>query len=164
MKNLIKRCMVVCTIVIMTLSFTATAYAQANNMVVRTYQSNDMVGLEASPRGELISTIILELSTEGSRTLGIHSEIMCHEEMDSIKMTIKLQKKDGSSWSTKNTQTFEWKKSDFPNTLLSSAIAEYRVGALASGEYRISASYVVYNLDRSMHESKTVTTSSKIIN
>ena len=159
MKNLIKRCMVVCTIVIMTLSFSATAYAQANNMVVRTYQSNDMVGLEA-----LISTIILELSTEGSRTLGIHSEIMCHEEMDSIKMTIKLQKKDGSSWSTKNTQTFEWKKSDFPNTLLSSAIAEYRVGALASGEYRISASYVVYNLDRSMHESKTVTTSSKIIN
>ena len=79
MKNLIKRCMVVCTIVIMTLSFSATAYAQANNMVVRTYQSNDMVGLEASPRGELISTIILELSTEGSRTLGIHSEIMCHK-------------------------------------------------------------------------------------
>ncbi len=164
MKKLLKNCMVICSVMVMTLSFTATAYAQANNMTVKTYQSDDMVGLEASPRGELISTIILELSTEGSRTLGIHSEIMCHEEMDNIKMTIKLQKKDGSSWSTKNTQTFEWKKSDFPNRDLSSAVAEYRVGALASGEYRISASYVVYNLDRSMHESKTVTTSSKIIN
>lgn len=164
MKNLLKRCMAICSVMVMTLSFTATAYAQVNNMAVRTYQSDDMVGLEASPRGELISTIILELSTEGSRTLGIHSEIMCHEEMDNIKMTIKLQKKDGSSWSTKNTQTFEWKKSDFPNRDLSSAVAEYRVGALAAGEYRISASYVVYNLDRSMHESKTVTTVSKTVN
>lgn len=164
MKGLFKKCMVVCTVIVMMLSFTATAYAQANNMSVRTYQSEDTVGLEASPRGELISTIILELSSEGSRTLGIHSEILCHEEMNSIKMTVKLQKKEGSSWSTKNTQTFEWKKSDFPNTDLSSAVAEYRVGALASGEYRISASYVVYNLDRSMHESKTVTTVSKTVN
>lgn len=164
MKSLLKKCIVVCTAIIMVLSFTATAYAQTNDMTVRTYQNEDMVGLEASPRGELISTIILELSTEGYRTLGIHSEIMCHEEMDSIKMTVKLQKKEGSSWSTKNTQTFEWKKSDFPNTLLSSAMAEYKVGSLAAGEYRISASYVVYNLDRSMHESKTVTTVSKTVN
>lgn len=164
MKNLLKRCMGICTAVIMTLSFTATAYAQANSMAVRTYQSEDMVGLEASPRGELISTIILELSTEGSRTVGIHSEIMCHEEMDTIKMTVKLQKRENSGWTTKNTQTFEWKKSDFPNTLLSSAVAEYRVGALAAGEYRLSASYVVYNLDRSMHESKSITTVSKTIN
>ncbi len=164
MKNLLKRCFVICTVVIMILSFTATAYAQVNDMAVRTYQNEDMVGLEASPRGELISTIILELSTEGSRTVGIHSEIMCHEEMDTIKMTIKLQKRESSGWSTKNTQTFEWKKKDFPNTLLSSSVAEYKVGSLAAGEYRLSTSYVVYNLDRSMHESKTVTTVSKTIN
>ncbi len=164
MKNLFKKCMVICTVMIMTLSFTATAYAHANDMVVRTYKSENLVGLEASPRGELISTIILELSTEGSRTVGINSEILCHEEMDTIKMTVKLQKKGSNSWSTVNTQTFEWKKADFPNRDLSSAAAEYRVGALAAGEYRLSASYVVYNLDRSMHESKSITTVSKTIN
>ncbi|MCI9558728.1 hypothetical protein D3Z55_12575 [Clostridiaceae bacterium] len=164
MKNLLKKCMVICTVVIMTLSFTATAYAQVNNMVVRTYQNEDMVGLEASPRGELISTIILELSSVGSGKVDIHSEIMCHEEMDTIKMSIKLQKLGNSGWTTVNTQTFDWKKSNFPNTDLSMAIAEYRVGALAAGEYRITASYVVYNLDRSMHESKTVTSATKTIN
>ena len=46
MKKLLKKCMVICSVMVMTLSFTATAYAQANNMTVKTYQSDDMVGLE----------------------------------------------------------------------------------------------------------------------
>ncbi len=166
MKKIIKKCMVVCTTMILTLSSIVTAYAQSDNwakgMHVKEYQSKDAVEIEASPRGQLISTITLRLSDEGYRTLGIYSEILCHQDMKSIRMSITLQRLVDGQWKRYNSKTFEWSSDDYDN--LSIATASYNVGLLPAGDYRLSTAYVVYSLDGSLHESKTVTSPTKTVN
>ena len=166
MKKMIKKCLVICVVMIMTLSSVITAYAQSSNgaagMRVREYQDEHSVGVEASPRGQLISTITLKLSNEGYRALGIYSEILCHQDMKSITMSINLQRLVDGRWKNYNTKSFEWTNDD--NDHLSMAIASYELGLLPAGSYRLSAAYVVYNLDGSLHESKSVTSPSKTVN
>ncbi|MCI8268607.1 MAG: hypothetical protein HFG55_02890 [Lachnospiraceae bacterium] len=166
MKKMIKRCLVICSVMIMVLSSVVTAYAQSGNgsagMIMREYQDENSVGVEASPRGQLISTITLQLSNEGYRTLGVYSEILCHQDMKSITMSINLQRLVDGRWKNYNTQNFEWTEEDDDH--LSMAIASYEVGLLPAGSYRLSAAYVVYNLDGSLHESKNITSPSKTIN
>lgn len=158
--------MVVCITMIMVLSSIMTAYAQSDNwaqgMYVKEYKNEDAVEIEASPRGQLISTITLRLSDEGYRTLGIYSEILCHQDMKSIKMSITLQRYVDGRWKSYNSKTFEWTSDDYDN--LSMATASYNIGLLPAGDYRLSTAYVVYSLDGSLHESKTVTSPTKTVN
>lgn len=166
MRKIVKKCLIVCVTMIMFITSVMTAYAQSNNwakgMNVKEFQSEGAVGVEASPRGELISTITLELSGEGYRTLGIYSEILCHEDMKSIQMSINLQRLVDGNWKNHNSKTFKWTEEDDEH--LSMAVASYNVGLLPAGQYRLSASYSVYNLGGSMHESKTVVSPSKTVN
>ena len=166
MKKIMKKSFAICIMMSMILSFAIVSYAQTGNemagMTVKEYQDGNTIGVEASPRGELISSIVLEMTEEGYRTVGIYSEILCHEEMKNIQMSISLQRKDGSKWTSVNTKTFKWNKADYPNTDLSMGIASYNVGALKAGDYRLYATYSVTSPD-GMHESKTVTSPSKNI-
>ena len=124
--------------------------------------SINSICVKASPRGQLISTITLQLSNEGYRTLGIYSEILCHQDMKSIKMSITLQRLVDGQWKRYNSKTFEWSSDDYDN--LSIATASYNIGLLPAGDYRLSTAYVVYSLDGSLHESKTVTSPTKTVN
>lgn len=166
MNGMIKKCLIVCAAMTMMLSSVLTAYAQSNDwargMGIKEYKSEDSVGVEASPRGQLISTITLQLSDQGYRTLGIYSEILCHQDMKSIKMSITLQRYVDGSWKKYNSKTFEWTSDDYDN--LSMATASYNIGLLPAGDYRLSTAYVVYSLDGSLHESKTVTSPTKTVN
>lgn len=166
MKKIIKKGFAICIMMSMILSFAIVSYAQTDKemagMMVREYQDGDAVGVEVSPRGELISSIELEMTEEGYRTVGIYSEILCHEEMKNIQMKISLQRLSGGSWTSVNTKTFKWNKADYPNTDLSMGIASYKVGSLKAGDYRLFATYSVTSPD-GMHESKTVISPSKNI-
>lgn len=166
MKKMIKKCLTICLAVIMLFSSVMTVYAQSNSRTkevnMREYQNEDFVAVEASPRGQLISTITLQLSNEGYRTLGIYSEILCHQDMKKIKMSITLQRMVDGQWKSQNSKTFEWTDEDDDH--LSMAIASYNVGLLPAGTYRLSAAYAVYSLDGSLHESKKVVSPSKTIN
>ncbi len=166
MNIMLKRCLIICATMVMMFSSVLTAYAQSNNlareMSVKEYKSEGFVGVKASPRGQLISTITLQLSNEGYRTLGIYSEILCHQDMKSIKMSITLQRLVDGQWKRYNSKTFEWSSDDYDN--LSIATASYNIGLLPAGDYRLSTAYVVYSLDGSLHESKTVTSPTKTVN
>lgn len=166
MKNIAKKFLVICVAIIMTFSFVVTAYAQSNNwkreLDIKEFSNEDIVGVEASPRGQLISTITLQLSDEGYRTLGIYSEILCHSDMKKIKMSITLQRMVDGTWKRYNEKTFEWTSDDYDH--LSMASASYNIGLLPAGDYRLSTAYVVYSLDGSLHESKTVTSPTKTVN
>lgn len=166
MGKIARKCLVVCVAMVMALSSVATVYAQTENwargMDVKRFENEDLVGIEASPRGQLISTITLQLSDEGYRTLGIYSDILCHQDMKKIKMSITLQRMVDGSWKSHNAKTFEWTSDDYDH--LSMASVSYNVGLLPAGDYRLSTAYAVYSLDGSLHESKTVTSPTKTVN
>lgn len=148
--------------VIMLVLSTITVYAQNNDssagMMVKEYNGEDFARVVASPRGELISSVQLELVDDGLRTVRIYSEVLCHVEMRKIKMSVTLQKSTSSGWTDINSKQFTWEKDDYPNDYLSMATASYKVGALSAGTYRLKGSYSVFELDGTLQESRTVTT------
>ncbi len=127
--------------VIMLVLSTITVYAQNNDssagMMVKEYNGEDFARVVASPRGELISSVQLELVDDGLRTVRIYSEVLCHVEMRKIKMSVTLQKSTSSGWTDINSKQFTWEKDDYPNDYLSMATASYKVGALSAGTYRL---------------------------
>ena len=148
--------------VIMLVLSTITVYAQNNDssagMMVKEYNGEDFARVVASPRGELISSVQLELVDDGLRTVRIYSEVLCHVEMRKIKMSVTLQKSTSSGWTDINSKQFTWEKDDYPNDYLSMATASYKVGALSAGTYRLKGSYSVFELDGTLQEFRTVTT------
>lgn len=168
MEKNMKKILVICLTMVMALSSSFTIYAQNYRMPdgtnVREYVTDDSVSVLTSPRSALISSVSLELSQEGYRSVKAYSEILCHIEMKEIYMSISLQRLDGSTWKTINTKDFEWIKDDYPDFNLSMATASYEVGSLSAGKYRIRTAFSVYELDGSRHESRTSTSPTLTIN
>lgn len=164
-KYLKKRIVIGLSIMLMVVS-TITAYAQNKNVstdaVTRMYEGEDFVRAEVSPRGQLISSVQLELSEEGYHRLGIYSEVLCHVDMKKIKMTVTLQKYVNGSWTNVHRKDEEWLAEDYPN--LSTATVMYELTGMSAGKYRLKGGYSVFELDGSLQEFKTVTTSSLTIN
>lgn len=163
MKKYLRKSAVICLAVMMFLVSTITVYAQNDNssagMTVREYNGENYARVVGSPRGELISSVQLELVDEGFRTISIYSEVLCHVEMRKIKMSVTLQKSTSSGWKDVNRKEFTWEKEDYPNEYLSMAMASYNIGALSAGTYRLKGSYSVFELDGTLQEFRTVTTS-----
>ncbi|RKJ04188.1 hypothetical protein D7X87_12015 [bacterium D16-54] len=162
MKIHLKRSVTVCLAMMLFLVSTFTAYAQTDNssagMMVKEYSGEDYARVVASPRGELTSSVQLELVEEGFRTVSIYSEVLCHVEVRKIKMSVSLQKSTSSGWTDVNRKVFTWEKEDYPNEYLSMATVSYNIGALSAGTYRLKGSYSVYELDGTLQEFRTVTT------
>ena len=163
MKKYLRKSAVIYLAVMMFLVSTITVYAQNDNssagMTVREYNGENYARVVGSPRGELISSVQLELVDEGFRTISIYSEVLCHVEMRKIKMSVTLQKSTSSGWKDVNRKEFTWEKEDYPNEYLSMAMASYNIGALSAGTYRLKGSYSVFELDGTLQEFRTVTTS-----
>ena len=142
---------------------TITVYAQNDNssagMTVKEYNGENYARVVGTPRGELISSVQLELVDEGFRTISIYSEVLCHVEMRKIKMSVTLQKSTSSGWKDVNRKEFTWEKEDYPDEYLSMAMVSYNIGALSAGTYRLKGSYSVFELDGTLQEFRTVTTS-----
>ena len=162
MKKYLRKSAVICLAVMMFLVSTITVYAQndssSTGMTVKEYNGENYARVVGSPRGELISSVQLELVDEGFRTISIYSEVLCHVEMRKIKMSVTLQKSTSSSWKDVNRKEFTWEKEDYPDEDLSMAMASYNIGALSAGTYRLKGSYSVFELDGTLQEFRTVTT------
>ncbi len=161
MKKYLKSSLVICLSIILMIALTLTAYAQTRNLSTeidtRMYEGDDFVRAVASPRGQLISSVQLELSEEGYHRLGIYSEILCHTDMEKIKMSVTLQKSENGSWVNVHRKDVEWSAADYPN--LSMATVTYELSGMSAGNYRLKGGYSVFELDGSLQEFKTVTTS-----
>ena len=162
MKKYLRKSAVICLAVMMFLVSTITVYAQndssSTGMTVKEYNGENYARVVGSPRGELISSVQLELVDEGFRTISIYSEVLCHVEMRKIKMSVTLQKSTSSGWKDVNRKEFTWEKEDYPDEYLSMATASYNIGALSAGTYRLKGSYSVYELNGTLQEFRTVTT------
>ncbi len=162
MNKCFKKSITICLAAIMFFVLPMAVYAQNSDsspeMVVKEYTGEDFSRVVASPRGEIISSVELELVEDGFRTVRIYSEVLCHVEARKIKMSVILQKSTSSGWKDVNRQEFNWLKEDYPDEFLSMATASYKVGALSSGIYRLRASYSVFELDGTLQEFRTVTT------
>ncbi|NBH71542.1 hypothetical protein D3Z51_05795 [Clostridiaceae bacterium] len=166
MKNyLMKKVVIGLSIMLMVIP-TITAYAQNKNVstdaITRMYEGEDFVRAEVSPRGQLISSVQLELSEEGYHRLGIYSEVLCHVDMKKIKMTVTLQKYVNGSWTNVHRKEEEWLAEDYPE--LSMAMISYDLTGMSAGKYRLKGGYSVFELNGSLQEFKTVTTASLTIN
>ena len=74
-------------------------------------------------------------------------------------MSVTLQKSTSSGWKDVNRKEFTWEKEDYPDEYLSMAMVSYNIGALSAGTYRLKGSYSVFELDGTLQEFRTVTTS-----
>lgn len=166
MNKYLRKSIVIGLSIILMLTSAITSYAKNNNIstdaITRMYEGEDFVRAEVSPRGQLISSVQLELSEEGYHRLGIYSEVLCHVDMKKIKMTVTLQKYVNGSWSNVHRKDEEWLAEDYPN--LSMAMISYDLTGMSAGKYRLKGGYSVFELDGSLQEFKTVTTSSLTIN
>lgn len=166
MKKSLKKRVVICLSFMLMLVSTVTAYAQNKNLstdaMTRMYEGEDFVRAEVSPRGQLISSVQLELSEEGYHRLGIYSELLCHTDMRKIKMSVTLQRYENGSWTNVHRKDEEWLAEDYPN--LSTATVMYELTGMSAGKYRLKGGYSVFELNGSLQEFKTVTTASLTIN
>ncbi|MCI8659743.1 MAG: hypothetical protein HFG54_05805 [Lachnospiraceae bacterium] len=163
MKRYLQKVSVICLSILMVIMSIMPAYAQVRNLSedisAKEYSNEEAVGIEVSPRGQLISTVTLELSDQGYRTLGIYSRLQCHEEMKKIITTVILQKSEGSGWTEVHRKKVEWSKEDYPDDDLSMTIVSYNLRGLEPGTYRLKGNYSVFEMYGSLQEFKTVTTS-----
>lgn len=157
-----KKFVVVCLTIIMMVMSIMPAYAQvktlSDDVSARQYSNDDLVGIEVSPRGQIISSVTLELSDEGYRALGIYSQVLCHVEARKIKMAVILQKLEDGQWTQVHRKDIEWLKEDYPDDDMSMAIVTYKLRGLSAGDYRLKGNYSVFELGGSLQEFKTVTT------
>lgn len=162
MRTYLKKIMATCLAVVIMLISIMPVYAETRNLSVdisaREYSDDDFVGIEVSPRGQLISSATLELSDEGYRSVGIYSRLLCHEEVRKINVAIMLQKLEGGSWKTVNRKDVEWLKEDYPDDDMSMAIVTYKLRGLDAGDYRLKGNYSVFEMGGSLQEFKAVTT------
>lgn len=162
MKKYLRKVTIIYLAIVMMLMSNLSIYAQtrtlSEDIAAKQYNNDDLVGIQVSPRGQLISSATLELSDEGYRAIGIYSEVLCHVEVRKIKMAVILQKYEDGSWTQVNRKDVEWLKEDYPNDDLSMAIVAYKLRGLSAGSYRLKANYSVFELDGSLQEFKTVTT------
>ncbi len=78
----------------------------------------------AEPKGQVLSTIFIDVSDEGGGNMDIGVEMQCHVALKKATMTLYVEKENGD---IVNTKSFEWLKEDYPNDDLSLTEAFYTV-------------------------------------
>lgn len=108
--------------------------------VVSEMKGNNLVEIKADARGTYLSSVNGRLTRESSTVAGIFVDVVCHENVEKIKLAVTLQKNDGSdTWENVDRQDFTWLAEDNDNNL-SYAYVSYKVRGLKSGaSYRIKA-------------------------
>lgn len=79
---------------------------------------------DVQPKGQVLSTIFIDISDAGGGDMDIAVEMQCHVALK--KATMKLYVED-SNGKVVDTKSFEWLKEDYPNDDLSLTEAYYTV-------------------------------------
>lgn len=158
------------TAIIMTLTMTFNVCAQVDlknedNLeevtVIKMMVQDNEVSMIGVARGQLISSIELDLVNEGFGVAGISAVVLCHEAMERIKLNIYFEKFDGKSWKLINRKEFTWTEDEVDDELIMAAVS-YKVGALTNGEYRLRASASAKDLDSTLSEAMTAKTTALV--
>lgn len=122
--------------------------------IVNLKVQDDEVSLTGIARGQLISSVELDLTNEGLGVAGISAVVLCHEAMRKIRLRLTLEKFSNNDWVQINQKEFQWTDDEVEGDLAMAAVS-YNVGALFNGEYRLRANVSVRALDSSMSEAMT---------
>lgn len=147
-----KRSLRIVLVVIMMMAMTMNVWAQMDFYDETNVEEATIVSMEvlddkvnvigATPRGQYLSSVELNLTNEGFGVAGISAVVLCHEPMQKIRLRLTLEKYNGSSWKTINEKEFLWTE-DTVTEELSMAVVSYKVGALLNGDYRLRANVSV---------------------
>lgn len=127
-----------------TYAYAANVISMEKTIVVedaRQYSNSREARVIGKPRGRFISSVEITMTDKGGGTIGIYSDILCHEAMKEIRMWLTLEKwiPEEEVWESVRTDQFSWKAVDFPNEDLTMAIATYDISRLERGQdYRVS--------------------------
>lgn len=128
---------------------------------IRVFSNAGTVRTIGIPRGRLLSSVALQISDEGRGTIGVSSDILCHEPMERITAWIYLEQWDAvdEDWMTMEYEHFEWLASDYPDENLTMAMISYNIPKQERGkDYRLRGVYGVKDLDSTLQESWSVST------
>lgn len=128
---------------------------------VRVFINEGTARTIGTPRGRLLSSVALQISDEGKGTVGVSSDILCHEPMERITAWIYLEQWDTTEedWKVLESEHFEWNASDYPDENLTMAMVSYNIPKQERGrDYRLRGVYGVKDLDSAIQESWSVST------
>ena len=162
MKKSIRKTAALVLAMIMASSMSLFVYAGQQTQNVRTvdntyrYTSENSARTVAMPRGQLISSIAVQITDEGGGTAHVYGEILCHRSMRKILMWLYLEKWDEESedWITQDSQQFEWEAQNLPEGEdLSMAMVSYNVPNQERGkDYRVRGVFGAFDLNSSLQE------------
>lgn len=111
---------------------------------------NNASKVKGIARGRLISSVGLEISSDGNGMIGVYAETLCHIPVKNIYSLIYLEVWDESKqdWKYVNEYEYEWKSSDFPNEELTNVSISFDVDKLQRGKtYSLRGYYTVEGFD-----------------
>lgn len=168
-----KKCMQKFTVLILAIVFALgtqiSSYAEtkmAENRAqdipnVVNYYDENLARVTGMPRGRLLSSVALQIADKGKGTIGVSSDILCHEPMEWIMAWIYLEKWNAvdEDWEIVQYEQFEWIASDYPDENLTMAMVSYNIPKQERGQdYRLRGVFGAKDLDTSLQETWTVTT------
>lgn len=168
MKTLMRKSLGILLVCVMMLSTAMTAYAQEGWVKqsdtgtvysVTEYADSKEARIIGSIKGTLISSVEVSLVNLGNGKAEIYSNILCHETMRKIKMTLYLEKWNETQreWENEGDFEYEWLYADNPD--LSMASVSFNVYGLDRGyKYRARGVFAAYDLDSSLHETSEAAT------
>lgn len=171
MKKRIKNFLVCALTIVTVLETQLSSYAQTqialnevqNIETVNNFSNGKLTRAVGITRGRLLSSAALEILDKGKGTIGVSSDILCHEPMERITAWIYLEKWDPveEDWTTVQYEQFEWLASDYPDENLTMAMISYNIPNQERGrDYRLRGLFGAKDLDSQLQETWTVATAS----
>lgn len=155
--NLIMKKSLISTLLglVMGLAFVTVAYAQGNlrapevfsgSSYITTYENNSSRFYEVQPRGNVISTGILQITNRGNGNIGVYIQTLTHTEVDSTTFGIYLDRwiESEQRWSTVANYKYTYEKEDNPDDDLTvKSISFDVVGQPVDCYYRLRGVHMV---------------------
>lgn len=163
-----KRCIGTLVMLIMSLSFVTSAYAQANlersviasnSPFVVTQNYNVSRFAQIQPRGSVISTGILQISNRGNGNIGVYIQTLTHKEVDETTFGVYVDRwiESEKRWANVASYKFSYTKEDNPDDDLTIKSLSFDVvGQPVDCYYRLRGAHmVVLDGNREMLTSET---------
>lgn len=149
--------------------FSISAYAANESSIkdlreienVKQYNGLREARVTGSPRGRLISSVEITLTNKGHGTIGIYSDILCHEPVKELRMWLFLEQwiPEDDDWVTIRPDQFEWMAENFPDQDLTMAIATYDISRLERGrDYRVRGLFGADGFNAGLSETWSINT------
>lgn len=124
--------------VVIAMTILSSGIALANDKIVKTSSSSDgNLNSTVEPRSLYLASGISEITNKGEGVLGIYADFTSYKSVDWACLTIKLERRKGTSgsWSSVETYTKEFFVSDRPDGMLIAGETAFDVYGLATDYY-----------------------------